>query len=1344
MPEIPPPFPELSTISSPGPREGVSSCLTSEGSESSDTHPSPLGNSTLTVRIKYPDQSVFKCPICNTGYSIYSSWTRHLKTHPSEDIKVIFECSGCQKEYDNKKSISNHFTKTHGKASIDRTESPTSGSHLCEFCKQFYPNKRSLSQHIRNQHPAEASDKRDQEASQVQSNNWTPQEHSLFLEALKTLGPSSNKKIAEKIVSKNAKQVATHKRIFLRENPKWLSDSRATAIHGPPLQEHPSNLNPGIKSTFSDTTTDPAQTIPPKGAVSYNRQKDSLNVNASPFLPHLSPNTDLVTNISNNQSEQDTSEVLSSLAGNHQGTSLQAVHYTPPIPPNTESTLGTPTETTPKELSPSGGTWPTQPNNSTDLNNPVPTSPPSNKMQEPHDVDTQHKENRKATVTNSINSIAPFTNKILDEKQWKEFESFVNLLCEELKKSIITRTPKHPTTHWQKRQKNRKQQQTEHPCETSPPEPPTQNKRHHRRQKYNPQAAAKLQKWYRANKKKCINSITEENQSPKCEIPPSTLENHFSHQVPEQSQSPPPPDNLPSHARTSDADELSYPVEPKEVNAQLNRLPTQSAPGPDGIPYYIWKYTEGGETLLSMIFSICLLNKKTPESWKKSITILIHKKGDKNQPENWRPISLQPTIYKIYAAILARRLAGWAILNNKISRAQKGFLPYEGCIEHSFMLRSVLEDSKRRRKNARIVWLDLKNAFGSVPHNTIWDMIRRLDIPTNFQATCEEIYSNATEKIQTKGGLTNDIQITRGIKQGCPLSPLLFNLVLEGIIPLLEETNKGGYRFTGGATVQVLAYADDLCIFGHTKEDIQQKLDKLHKFTEWAGMSFNPSKCGSLSTINNKGRKYVESFQPKLNRDLIPALKWDDHYKYLGIESGRERAGRIKELEERMLGKTTKIMDSLLTDWQKIEAINTFVLTGIEYHMNAALLNRTWLRKLESQIRQVIKKGLKLPRRTISVFLHTPKKYGGLGITSLEDRFDMAQIKRAFLFLTCQDKTLQNVAWSQLTATIKHRRTPGQKEDLSEKDVENFLNSPPGKQEKYTRDVQSLWNLVRKSLKRLNSELVIENSEVSLKVGDIFIEPARRKEALKILSEEAHKRNLTELLKAKDQGKAFHLVCKNPVSSHWIYNGGYTTFAEYRFAIKGRLNLLPTKTVIKRIGRTQINTTCPKCKAEQETLGHILNACTPNAGLMRERHNNILARLIKATPNELGDKFKEQKIPDSPGDMRPDLTIINKQTGQVTIIDVTVPFEKDGEAFNKARIEKQQKYSPLVDWFKTQPYVKKVTLETFIIGALGSWDPQNIETLKALQIGPKYARLFKKLCVSEAIKGSLKIWKSKH
>ena len=75
---------------------------------------------------------------------------------------------------------------------------------------------------------------------------------------------------------------------------------------------------------------------------------------------------------------------------------------------------------------------------------------------------------------------------------------------------------------------------------------------------------------------------------------------------------------------------------------------------------------------------------------------------------------LQSTIWRglmAKLAVLARRLASWAIRTKSISSAQKGFLPYEGCAEHSFVIRSVIEDSKRRQKVARVVWLDLQNGL---------------------------------------------------------------------------------------------------------------------------------------------------------------------------------------------------------------------------------------------------------------------------------------------------------------------------------------------------------------------------------------------------------------------------------------------------------------------------------------------------------------------------------------------------------------------------------------------------------------------------------------------------------
>ena len=103
---------------------------------------------------------------------------------------------------------------------------------------------------------------------------------------------------------------------------------------------------------------------------------------------------------------------------------------------------------------------------------------------------------------------------------------------------------------------------------------------------------------------------------------------------------------------------------------------------------------------------------------------------------------------------------------------------------------------------------------------------------------------------------------------------------------------------------------------------------------------------------------------------------------------------------------------------------------------------------------------------------------------------------------------------------------------------------------------------------------------------------------------------------------------------------------------------------------------------------------------MCERHNLILKSLSNATRFENGTKFLDQKIPDSPGCLTPDLVITTSHS--ITIVDVTIPFEASQDAFTKARSEKTQKYSELVQWARTK--YSTVSFEVVIVGSLVAWD----------------------------------------
>ena len=131
-------------------------------------------------------------------------------------------------------------------------------------------------------------------------------------------------------------------------------------------------------------------------------------------------------------------------------------------------------------------------------------------------------------------------------------------------------------------------------------------------------------------------------------------------------------------------------------------------------------------------------------------------------------------LYNLVMGIIAKRLTSWAIDNDLMSKEQKSACPSEECYEHSFLLQSIIADARRSHKNVFVAWLDLRNAFGSIPHSAISTTLTHIGVPLpRIEMICNS-YSGATTRICTSTGFTADIPILSGVKQGCPLSPIIF------------------------------------------------------------------------------------------------------------------------------------------------------------------------------------------------------------------------------------------------------------------------------------------------------------------------------------------------------------------------------------------------------------------------------------------------------------------------------------------------------------------------------------------------------------------------------------------
>ena len=408
--------------------------------------------------------------------------------------------------------------------------------------------------------------------------------------------------------------------------------------------------------------------------------------------------------------------------------------------------------------------------------------------------------------------------------------------------------------------------------------------------------------------------------------------------------------------------------------------------------------------------------KKIPESWKKSITVLAYKnKGDKRDLSNWRPICLQNTVYKLYAACIAKRIASWAIASDVISHAQKGFLPFEGCFKHTFLLQSCMQDARRRCRKIYIAWLDLKNAFGSVPTNHLLRSMEELGLTGVTLEVVKDIYTDSTTKVRIGRHSTEDIVCGKGVKQGCPLSPILFDLALE---QLIEGINQEGYNFTHGE-VSVLAYTDDLCFIAESHTCLQEMLHRAQEFVGWTGLQFKASKCATLSLNNRAPRHFVENTKFHINGEELPVMNYEDHYCYLGCQLGANPRTEANKVGEQYLGEAKAILTSLLTDWQKLNALHRFVKPKLDYTLRTMFPTKGWAKNLDNQVRSMAKKAFRLPRRTNTPYFYTHWRAGGLGLPNIEDELDVAWASQAFKYLISKDPTVVAMTAHRITSTIE-------------------------------------------------------------------------------------------------------------------------------------------------------------------------------------------------------------------------------------------------------------------------------------------------------------------------------------
>ena len=263
----------------------------------------------------------------------------------------------------------------------------------------------------------------------------------------------------------------------------------------------------------------------------------------------------------------------------------------------------------------------------------------------------------------------------------------------------------------------------------------------------------------------------------------------------------------------------------EEVEAALRKIKNNKSPGIDGIPAELLKAS--GEAGLKALLELCNKIWTTgvwPEDWITSVFITLPKKGDLGNCDNYRTISLISHASKILLYIILNRLQ--QKVDMEIPEEQAGFRKGRGTRDQIFNLNLLLQKNMGVNKPIYIAFIDYRKAFDSVSHQKMSQTLLDMGFPAHIVALIQSLYSSQQASVQVAGELTEKFDVKRGARQGCILSPALFNTYSEQIMRNAMADNQTGTSI-GGRKISDLRYADDVAILAESKEGLQSILQKI-------------------------------------------------------------------------------------------------------------------------------------------------------------------------------------------------------------------------------------------------------------------------------------------------------------------------------------------------------------------------------------------------------------------------------------------------------------------------------------------------------------------------------------
>jgi len=437
-----------------------------------------------------------------------------------------------------------------------------------------------------------------------------------------------------------------------------------------------------------------------------------------------------------------------------------------------------------------------------------------------------------------------------------------------------------------------------------------------------------------------------------------------------------------------DGDWCDREIEEAEVIEAIEGLRSGKSPGSDGIGIEWYKvYKEEVAPILVEVFRGIERTGIVQNRMVEGVIALVHKKGNRLDIGNYRPISLLNVDYKILTKVLANRVK--KVIGGLVQPTQSYSVPGRDIADTIATVRDVIEYMKRDRKGGIVIGIDWNKAFDRVEHEYLFRVLGKFGFGVKMVEWVRKLYGRATSCVKINGVLTDKFEIGRSVRQGCPLSALLYAISVEPLAALIKR-DKGivGIDLPYGGTCIINQYADDTTITVRGGNSVKRVLEIVEKYGRASGAKINKEKS-ELMYIGEVERVDVGV---KVEEKYIKVLGV-----YLGVESKEARdvtwtgvINKIRTVCAVWKGRKLKLNG-------KVMVVNSLLLSVCVYVMNVIEMPGWVMNELNKIVCDFIweGKGVKIAQKTL-----VGKRWeGGLNLMDLEIKRTAMRIKTVIKYM---------------------------------------------------------------------------------------------------------------------------------------------------------------------------------------------------------------------------------------------------------------------------------------------------------------------------------------------------------